>query len=653
MERNDPRYVSRREIQDNISRLEILPERQQDENLLNQGIWSDFLTQKFNYGERGLKSIFFDPLSLQENGYGGKLNTISHFNGRTVSFRVLRRVAEKAFIINLCISNVIRKIRPFLKPTTTANLRGFQIKPNFKENNDKLDDSEKQTVKQLEKFFLNTGFFEDKFRKSDLDMYVTAIVRDLFTLDQITTEIQRDSLGTPKAFWAVDPATIEVTMPHVAREYGIEYVQMVNQIPYATYKHGDLLVRYMNARTDIERAGYGYSVTEQAIDLVTSAINTFAFNAGYFQENKLPRGMVFLNGDAGPDDVEEMTEYMINFMSGTPTSQWKIPIVPSGKDKSGDSAGRTLEWVPFDNKNNEMQFQEWYYLQLSAISAMYGSNLEDVGLHAQSSAPLIENNQVGKIQASKTAVLGDTLTFLQKNFNDILHQITPKFDFEFVGFEVDDPKVQLDIDKEEVNTYKTLNEKRIEKGLNPISIKDAKDPADLPLDPQVTQRWQALQAQQQGGMDGGLPPDDGGFTGGDTADEDAWGETQAPSDEALGETADETANDAATDTEDYMDEGRTEKAITDGQEIETDPIDAVLVEEESSIPEATEEESQQAVDPSLTLFPPDSEPPPRYCLRWSRIKNGRRRECAARNTNNRRTCGKRDGQAYCRHKRNS
>jgi hypothetical protein len=333
----------------------------------------------------------------------------------------------------------------------------------------------------------------------------------LLTLDQVATELQRTPTGEVRAFWAIDPATIEIAMPHVTREYGVAYVQMINQIPYTTSGTKDLIVQYMNARTDIERAGYGYSVTEQAIDLITSAINTFAFNAGYFTENKLPRGMLLLNGDADSDDTELIEEYIANLMSGTPSSQWKIPIVPSGKDKSNESAGRKLEWVSFDNKNNEMQFQEWYDLQLSAIAAMYGASLEDLGIHSQKTAPLIGNDQTGKITASKTQVLGDTLAFLQKHFNKILDEVDSRYEFEFIGYEIDDPKTQRELDKTDVETIVALNEKRIEKGLNPIDITKIKNPADLPLNVHVVQMWTALQAQGSGG--GGFPPDTGGDEG--------------------------------------------------------------------------------------------------------------------------------------------
>jgi hypothetical protein len=304
----------------------------------------------------------------------------------------------------------------------------------------------------------------------------------------------------------------------------------------------------MNPRTDIEKAGYGYSIVEQAIDLVTSAINTFMYNAGFFTENKLPRGILLLNGDADTDEVEDIEDYISNLLSGPPSSQWKIPIIPSGKDKSSDSTGRRFEWVNLQGTNKEMEFGNWYDLQLSGVVGMFGFSMEDLGLHSQKSQSLLGLNTEPKQEASKSLVLGDMLGFLQKHFNKILAYKNPAFEFEFVGYEKDDPKLTLETDREEVGTWKALNEKRAEKGQEALDFTKIKNPADLPMNPQAIQAWQSLQQQgsnpfgDMGGMDdmvegGDFGQDDEGSDfgegsgtdaeGGETgADNEAWGELE-------------------------------------------------------------------------------------------------------------------------------
>jgi hypothetical protein len=467
-------------------------------------------------GQGNLKSFFVDPLALESNYYG-TVRTISPWYGRQISCRILRRVSEKGWILNLCIQHIIKRVRPFLKPTTEENEHGFKIK-NIAAAEKKRDmtAAEKEEAKALEKFFLKTGDVKDDNREDDLDKYITKILRDLYQLDQIATELQRTRGGELCAFWAVDAATIEVALPESEQITGIKYAQVINHLPYAYYGRDEFIFDCMNPRTDIEKAGYGYSIVEQAIDLVTSSINTFMYNAGFFTENKLPRGILLLNGDADTEEIEDIEDYIVNLMSGPPTSQWRVPIIPSGKDKNGDSGGRRFEWVSLQGTNKEMEFQTWFDLQISAIVSMFALSMEELGLHSQKSQALFAADTKPKMEASKSLNLSDVLAYIQKTLNRILAYKNPAYEFEFVGYEKDDPTITANIDREEVGTFKTLNEKRAEKGNEPIDFTKIKNPADLPMNPQAVQLWQSL---QQGGGMGGSPFGDMGDIGEGGTDE--------------------------------------------------------------------------------------------------------------------------------------
>ncbi|MGF7108232.1 hypothetical protein [Treponema pedis] len=466
---------------------------------------SAFSSGRFGYSAEsmarrsGLKSIFYDPLLLDSHQWGD-VHTISPYYGRTISYRILRRVAEKAWILNLCVSNIIKKIRPFLKPVTEENTRGFRIKKKAViGEKSSMSEAERTVVQELEHFMLHTGDIADSQREDDLDKYVSKIIRDVCQLDQIAVELQRTRSGEVCAFWAVDPATVEVALPLSEQATGIKYVQVINNVPYAYYTRDSFIFDCMNPRTDIERSGYGYSVVEQAIDLITSSINTFMYNAGFFTENKLPRGLLLLNGDADMDEIEDIEDYIVNLMSGPPTSQWRIPIIPAGKSASSD-AGRRFEWVSLQGTNKEMEFQSWFDLQLSGIVGIFGFSMEDLGLHSQKSAPLIGNDVSPKMESSKSLVLGDMLSFLQKHFNRILSYKNPDYVFEFVGYERSDPRLTLDIDKNEIETYKTIDEKRSEKGLKPFNEKWS----SVPLNQQVVQIFQS-----EGASSGMVDEDEG------------------------------------------------------------------------------------------------------------------------------------------------
>ena len=147
-------------------------------------------------------SAFFDPYTVSDSGIEG-LRTVSRVQCGGVSARILREVAKKAWIINICLSDLRRKVVPFFKLSNNENTRGFVIRAKDKNNN---DEAKKQEV---ENFMLNTGKTKD-YDRDNFKHYCLKIVRDLWTIDQISTEMQYSLNGKCIAFYAVDSGTIEL-----------------------------------------------------------------------------------------------------------------------------------------------------------------------------------------------------------------------------------------------------------------------------------------------------------------------------------------------------------------------------------------------------------------------------------------------------------
>jgi hypothetical protein len=112
-----------------------------------------------------------------------------------------------------------------------------------------------------------------------------------------------------------------------------------------------------------------------------------------------------------------------------------------------------------------------------------------------------------------------------------------------MGYERADPKLSMDIEKSEVETYITLNEKRAEKGQEAIDFTMIKNPADLPMNPQAIQAWQNMQRggspfgdtgdmygeDDEGGGDFGEEEGEAGDGNGDFGEDDSgngWGDMQ-------------------------------------------------------------------------------------------------------------------------------
>ncbi len=444
-------------------------------------------------GGKPIKSTLINPFNRLM--FRGNKNVIEPNRG--ISYRLLRRVAERAWIINAIVAHYIRNITPYMKPSTDKNVRGFTIRPKDQaESNSKAN----KRANELMQFFVQTGFVPDVEREDDLRNYSAKITRDVLTLDQVATEIQRNRAKKPIAFWAIDAGTIiKVWDEENNSEDAIRYIQEIDLSPVAYYTRNDLIFDYLNPRTDVEHAGYGYSMVEQAVDLVTGLINSFMYNMGFFTEDRLPRGMLLLQGDADMEEVEMIEDYLVNIMSGGPLSKWHVPIIPAGRGIEGNASegNRKFEWVSLQGSNKDMEFSQWTEFLWSSIAALFGVDLEELGIRTSKSTTLLGQNVQPRLEASKSRGLGSMLGFIESHLQKILDMVDPKYDFEFVGYERDDPIQKYDMRERQLRTTKTLDELRKEDGDKPFN----QPWSSIPLNPYIVQLYQ--QAAMGGG--GGQP----------------------------------------------------------------------------------------------------------------------------------------------------
>jgi len=486
------------------------------ENQGNNVIFNQYFFQN-NGKEHGADSVFYDPYFISDNAFDG-IRTISRTQYGGIHCKTLRAVAQKAWIINTCINFITKKAKPFFKPVTDRNQRGYLI---YKKGSDLTKLKNDKTADYISEFIFNTGDYDDADRDK-FPKYGTKIIRDLLTIDQIGSEIQWTKGNKPCAFFAIDGATIEKVIVDEKSESNFKYLQIVDGMPAAGYTTDTMVFDFENPRTDIYHSNYGYSYVEQAVDLITSFINTFVYNAGNFTENKLPKGMLLINGDANSDRVAEMEDYIAEIMSGSPLNQWRIPIIPSGgKDDS-------IEWKSLNGNNREMEFQQWNDYLTSAVVALFGCSMDELGIQSQKSQTMFENGGGDRMAASKSMLLGDLLGFLEQYMNRIVEKINKDYVFEFVGYEKDNPNTVADLDEKECRTWKSINEKRAEKGLDPIDLSKIENGADIPMNVQLVQLLQAQQANA--GMEGGNMGNDGSDMGDFGGDEEQFDgmEEEAP-----------------------------------------------------------------------------------------------------------------------------
>ena len=457
-------------------------------------------------GVQPMRSVVLNPASRLW-GWRGK-QTIQP--NRHIEYAVLRKIAEKAWLINTIITHQQNKIRPFLKPTTDENTRGFQLRANAPDV--VPNDAQKKRMKDLQNFILKTGWGPDPERRDDFVHFGMKFVRDYLSIDQIATELQYTVGKRIFAYWAVDPATIiRCTEKGYEGMDAVRYVQEIDMIPTAYYTDDDLVFDFGNPRSDIDHAGYGYSLTEQAIDLILAQINSFWYNASALTEDNLPRGMLLMNGDSDLETVEAIEEYLVDLMSSGPGAKWKIPIIPSGMVGGGENSKKAMEWVPFRQNNKDMEFVEWIDHLWSSVGALFGVDLEELGIRSKKTGPVMNDNVTPRIEESKSRGLSSILSVLESHMQKIIDKTGDDWiDFEFLGYERDDPKAKGDQLTMELSTYRTIDEIRREKDLPAFN----EDWSKIPMNASVVQMKMAEMqnaAMAGGGMPGQGPEGDQGY----------------------------------------------------------------------------------------------------------------------------------------------
>ncbi len=443
-------------------------------------------------------------INPQYNGYGRGIMMPQ----KQYSMQLFRRISEKAWLINTVIGHIIDKVVPYIRPMSAKGKRGFQIE--LKDPDAKMSAKDKKIALEIQEFFLQTGWDNSLQHEDDLVHYVKKILRDLLTLDQVAAEKLWSRGGDLLAFEAIDAATImRCNEEGYDGDDKIRFIQMINSQVVSQYQAYQMMFQFQNPRTDVNNYGYGYSKIEQCVDLVISLINSFKFNAGAFTEDKLPRGMLLMNGDIGFEEIEEIEDYLVDVMgpggvSGA-TGKWGIPIIPSGK---GDGKA-SITWQKMGESNADMQFSRWQDTLYMSIGSVYGVDIESMGIKSEKGAKIMEGGSAEGRKYSDDKGIGNALTFLERHFQSYLDEIDDRFRFVFHGFEQDDAKELREATASELASYKSLNNL-----LKENDMPTSKEPwADIPgmQNPQYKELYmQSIGAGEEGNGDQGNGADDFG-----------------------------------------------------------------------------------------------------------------------------------------------
>lgn len=472
------------------------------------------------------KSAIVDPLNGET--YGG-----TRSKPTAVPYTTLRRMAQIpaiAAVINTRLNQVASHSR---RPRFSGDT-GFRI--GLKDREEKMNDKQKKRAKEIEDFFLKTGWEKNKVRKDNFNTFLRKITRDTLTIDAMTFEKVNKFKGEVKGrmdvaeIWAIDATTIELALNNPVGEGlnyeppvykpvtktgkqnigDIAYVQKVNGTIVAEYTEDELAFAIRNPRTDLFYTDFGMSELETLMEIVTGIVNGVRYNTSYFTHSHLPQGVMSLIGKYKDEHLKAFQRHWKVLTEGA-AGKWSVPVMAL-------EDGQGFNWTPFKNSNRDMEFNQFLEFLFNVACAVYQIDPNEVGFKSWTSntgGMSQSDNTDAKMEQSKDKGFNPLMDFLSDTFNsEIVDMIDDQYEFQWVGVDDEDEDRKLE-----------RQEKELTMGTKTVSMIWAENDTDLteltaqnggkipdwayaPGSPQLIQVYMAdvqqqqaqQQAQQQGDM---------------------------------------------------------------------------------------------------------------------------------------------------------
>lgn len=453
--------------------------------------------EKRSEAQSNSKSILVDPLDMSTSlGYKDKQFSLS--------WDILRAMG-KTHIVKSIIETRKDQLKSFCSPQTNKYQPGFIVRRKMKgsyysKKKRTMTAQDLKIAEWITEFLLNCGTGENKWHADDFETFNAKITEDSLVLDQETWENVRDFSGNITEFLATDAATFRIadtydddqtgastanpTNRQPVNGYLPSYIQIINGVLYDEFYPWELAFNLRNPKTDIKRNGYGCSELEDMISIVTSLLNTDAYNANFFKVGSAPKGILRVHGQVNQTKIDEFRNEWVAQVTGV-MNMHKIPVMNAEK----------AEFVDLTKTNRDMEFSKYHEFLIKIACASYKIDPSEIGFHLSGNAgakPLFEGNGEERLKWSRDKGLNPLLRFRQKNINkyicDYLH---PDFEMVFVGLDQNNEQQQLEYDIKCVTNLEELNEVRARRDLPPLQY------GDIILNPIVMQMKQMQQMGNQ------------------------------------------------------------------------------------------------------------------------------------------------------------
>ena len=407
-----------------------------------------------------IQSVFFDPNDISGNGRGFKDSK------GVLSFSVLRRMGD-IHIVKSIVSTRVEQIMNFMDFSEDEQKEGFTIRKKkslFSTGDEKLTNEDKRKISKIVDF-LEKGGWTDKWDNVDsLQEFVSKIMSDSLTLDQLAFEMVRNRMWELQKFRAVDASLIRFLdsvdprqregfeqyrfKGHLPR-YCMVWDEMILHNPITKepilYYPWELGFGIRNKTSDVRRNGYGVSELETLVNIITWILWGFSYNANFFSQGSQPKGFINIkNPNISNSTLQEFRQAWTQTMAGVYNSH-RTPVIN----------GIDLEWVDLQKlSNRDMEFNEWIKFLIIMTCSVYRIDPSELGFNFKESQQIFgQDGQRERLKHSREKGLKPLLIFLQGVITKyIVSELDENYEFAFTGIEVEDEEAQVKLDSEKLSS---------------------------------------------------------------------------------------------------------------------------------------------------------------------------------------------------------
>lgn len=407
-----------------------------------------------------IQSVFFDPNDISGNGRGFKDSK------GVLSFSVLRRMGD-IHIVKSIVSTRVEQIMNFMDFSEDEQKEGFTIRKKkslFSTGDEKLTNEDKKKISKIVDF-LEKGGWTDKWDNVDsLQEFVSKIMSDSLTLDQLAFEMVRNRMWELQKFRAVDASLIRFLdsvdprqregfeqyrfKGHLPR-YCMVWEEMILHNPITKepilYYPWELGFGIRNKTSDVRRNGYGVSELETLVNIITWILWGFSYNANFFSQGSQPKGFINIkNPNISNSTLQEFRQAWTQTMAGVSNSH-RTPVIN----------GIDLEWVDLQKlSNRDMEFNEWIKFLIIMTCSVYRIDPSELGFNFKESQQIFgQDGQRERLKHSREKGLKPLLIFLQGVITKyIVSELDENYEFAFTGIDVEDEEAQVKLDSEKLSS---------------------------------------------------------------------------------------------------------------------------------------------------------------------------------------------------------